>query len=384
MNMLYLDNAATSFPKPETMLQAMILYQKLIGGSPGRSGHSLSINAGRIVFETREALASLFNIDDPLRIAFTNNATEALNIALCGLLQKGDHVITTGMEHNSVMRPLRFLVAQGVELSIVPCSTEGVLDPDDVRKTIRPSTKMIVLTHASNVTGTIMPVEEIGAISRQRSILLCVDAAQTAGTLTIDVEKMSIDLLAFSGHKSLCGPQGTGGLFVRQGLDKKIQPLMRGGTGSRSEFEEQPDFMPDKYESGTPNTIGIAGLKAGVSFVMKQTMEAIRQKKATLTQRFIDHLREMRDDVILYGPQDSSKQTAVVSFNLKNIISSDAASYFEEKWGIMCRAGLHCAPAVHKAIGSFPQGAVRFSFGLFNTEQDIDLAAEAVRQILRR
>jgi cysteine desulfurase family protein len=384
MNMLYLDNAATSFPKPEAMLQAMIHYQQIIGGSPGRSGHGRSIDAGRVVFETREALARLFNIGDPLRIAFTKNATEALNIALFGLLKKGDHVVTTSVEHNSVMRPLRFLAAQGVELSVAPCSSQGDVDPEDVRTALRPNTKMVVLTHASNVTGTIMPVEEIGAITGHRNVVLCVDAAQTAGTLTIDVEKMSIDLLAFSGHKSLYGPQGTGGLFIRKGLDKKIDPLMRGGTGSRSEFEDQPDFMPDKYESGTPNTIGIAGLRASAAFIMEQTVEAIWKKKAILTQRFIDRLKEMRGDVILYGHQDSSKRTAVVSFNLKNITSSEAALYFEEKWGIMCRPGLHCAPSAHKTIGTFPQGTVRFSFGFFHTEQDIDLACEAVRQILRR
>jgi cysteine desulfurase family protein len=384
MNMLYLDNAATSFPKPEAMLQAMINYQQTIGGSPGRSGHGLSIDAGRVVFETREALARLFNIDDPLRIAFTKNATEALNIALFGLLKKGDHVVTTSMEHNSVMRPLRFLALRGIELSVVPCSSQGDVDPEDVRTALRPNTKMVVLTHASNVTGTIMPVEEIGAITGHRNVVLCVDAAQTAGTLTIDVEKMSIDLLAFSGHKSLYGPQGTGGLFIRKDLDKKIDPLMRGGTGSRSEFEDQPDFMPDKYESGTPNTIGLAGLHAGTTFIMEQTVEAIRKKKAILTQQFIDRLKEMRGDVILYGHQDNSKRTAVVSFNLKNITSSEAALYFEEKWGIMCRPGLHCAPSAHKTIGTFPQGTVRFSFSFFHTKQDIDLACEAVRQILRR
>jgi cysteine desulfurase family protein len=288
------------------------------------------------------------------------------------------------MEHNSVMRPLRFLAAQGVELSVAPCSSQGDVDPEDVRTALRPNTKMVVLTHASNVTGTIMPVEEIGAITGHRNVVLCVDAAQTAGTLTIDVEKMSIDLLAFSGHKSLYGPQGTGGLFIRKGLDKKIDPLMRGGTGSRSEFEDQPDFMPDKYESGTPNTIGIAGLRASAAFIMEQTVEAIWKKKAILTQRFIDRLKEMRGDVILYGHQDSSKRTAVVSFNLKNITSSEAALYFEEKWGILCRPGLHCAPSAHKTIGTFPQGTVRFSFGFFHTEQDIDLACAAVRQILRR
>jgi cysteine desulfurase family protein len=385
MEILYLDNAATSFPKPEAMLAAMVNYQQNIGGSPGRSGHGLSIDAGRIVFETRETLARLFNMEDPLRIAFTKNSTEALNIALLGLLKRGDHVITTSMEHNSVMRPLRFLQTQGVELSVIPCSPQGELDPEDIHRAFQKNTKLVVLTHASNVTGTIMPVYEIGKMTSDRGdVLLCVDAAQTAGALPIDVTKMSIDLLAFTGHKSLYGPQGTGGLYVRKGLDQKIAPLMRGGTGSRSEFEDQPDFMPDKYESGTPNAIGLAGLGAGVTFILTQTIEAIRAKEVQLTSRFLDQLKEWKDQVTTYGPNHAAKQTAVVSFSLKNITPSDAALYFEEKWGIMCRPGLHCAPAAHKTIGTFSQGTVRFSFGFFHSEKDIDNAASAVRDLIQK
>ena len=385
MKTIYLDNAATSFPKPEAMLAAMINYQQTIGGSPGRSGHGLSIDAGRVVFETRETVARLFNIEDPLRIAFTKNSTEALNIALYGLLKEGDHVITTSMEHNSVMRPLRFLQSCGVELSVIPCSPQGDLDPNDIRSNLRKNTKIVVVTHASNVTGTIMPVEEIGNIIKCREdILLCVDAAQTAGALPIDVTKMSIDLLAFTGHKSLYGPQGTGGLYIREGLDQNILPLMRGGTGSRSEFEVQPDFMPDKYESGTPNAIGLAGLGAGVTFILEQTIQAIRAKEQQLTSRFLDQLKDEKDNVTISGPKNAALQTAVVSFNLKNITPSDAALYFEEKWGIMCRPGLHCAPAAHKTIGTFSQGTVRFSFGFFNSEKDIDTAAGAVRDLMQK
>jgi len=382
---IYLDNAATSFPKPEAMLAAMISYQQNIGGSPGRSGHGLSIDAGRIVFETRETLARLLNIEDPLRIAFTKNSTEALNIALLGFLKRGDHVITTGMEHNSVMRPLRFLQTQGVELSVIPCSPQGELDPEDIKKAFQKHTKLVVLTHASNVTGTIMPVYEIGKMIRARGdVLLCVDAAQTAGALPVDVGKMAIDLLAFTGHKSLYGPQGTGGLYIREGLDRRIAPLMRGGTGSRSEFEAQPDFMPDKYESGTPNAIGLAGLGAGTSFILEQTLEAIRAKELQLTARFLDQLDEDKNHVTVYGSGNAVKQTAVVSFNLTNITPSDAALYFEEKWGIMCRPGLHCAPAAHKTLGTFSQGTIRFSFGFFNNEKDIDHAAGAVRDLIQK
>ena len=383
MEVVYLDNAATSYPKPQSTLDAMICYQQEIGGSPGRSGHRLSIDAGRIVHETRETLARLFNVDDPLRIVFTKNATEALNIALMGLLKPGDHVITTGMEHNSVMRPLRFLSSCGVDLTVVSTSVHGELDPGDIKAAFRMNTRAVVLTHASNVTGTIMPIQEIGALTRAGGdIVLCVDAAQTAGALPIDVAAMGVDLLAFTGHKSLFGPQGTGGLYIRKGLDEHIGPLMRGGTGSRSEFEEQPDFMPDKYECGTPNTIGLAGLGAGAAYILAQGVATVREKEEVLTRRFLDHLQAFDGDVTLYGPRSAQDRIPLISFNIRDISPSDAALYFDEKWGILCRPGLHCAPAAHRTIGTFPQGTVRFSFGLFNTEEQVDLAAEALRNLL--
>jgi cysteine desulfurase family protein len=384
MEVVYLDNAATSFPKPPATLKAMMRYQQEIGGSPGRSGHRLSIEAGRVVHEAREVLARLFNIHDPLQIVLTQNATEALNIALIGLLKPGDHVVTTGMEHNAVMRPLRFLASRGVDLSVVPTSNRGELDPDDMRAAFRTNTRVVVMTHATNVTGTIMPVKEVGAMTRERGdIVLCVDAAQTAGALPIDVAAMSIDLLAFTGHKSLYGPQGTGGLYIRKGLDEKIAPLMRGGTGSRSEFEEQPDFMPDKFESGTPNTIGLAGLAAGAAFILEQGVEAVAAKELALTRRFLDHLQAFGRHVTVYGPPAAQDRIPLISFNLRDITPSDAALYFDEQWGIMCRPGLHCAPAAHRTIGTFPRGTVRFSFGLFNTEEHVELAAKALRQLLK-
>jgi len=250
---------------------------------------------------------------------------------------------------------------------------------------LRKNTRMVVLTHASNVTGTILPVEAVGALLRDRpEVMFCVDAAQTAGALPIDVEKMRIDLLAFTGHKSLFGPQGTGGLYIREGLENKISSLMMGGTGSRSEFEQQPEFMPDRYESGTPNTIGIAGLCAGVSFVLEQTVETLRAREEELTSRFLSGLRDLRNDVLVYGPQDASRQTAVVSFNIKGVTASDAASYFEDNRGILCRPGLHCAPSAHRTIGTFPQGTVRFSLGFFNTQQDVDEACAALRELVKR
>jgi cysteine desulfurase family protein len=379
---VYFDNAATSWPKPPGTMAAMVKYGEDIGGSPGRSGHRRSLAAGRIILEAREALAELFGVRDSLRIAFTKNATEALNIALYGILNPGDHVIVTAMEHNSVMRPLRHMEAQGVQLSVVACSGAGELDPGDVRAAIRPRTRLVIVNHASNVTGTVQPVAAIGKIAREHGIIFCVDAAQTAGAVPINVDEMAIDLLAFSGHKSLFGPQGTGGLYVREGLEKKLRPLMTGGTGSRSEFEGQPDFMPDKYESGTPNTIGLAGLEAGVSFVLAEGVEAIRSKEEYLTARFLAGITDL-PGVTVYGPPDAASRTAVVSFSIAGVSPSAAALELDERYGILCRPGLHCAPAAHRTIGTFPEGTIRFGFGYFNKEEEIDLALEAIRSIVR-
>lgn len=382
MDILYFDNAATTWPKPPEMLEAMIRYQKQVGGSPGRSAHRLSIEAARIVYDTREAMAELFAIDDPFRIAFTKNATEGLNIAIQGLLKPGDHCITSGMEHNSVMRPLRAMEARGVTLSVVPCTTDGTLNPADLEAAIRPETRLIALIHASNITGTLMPIAEVGAIARRHGIPLLVDAAQTAGALPIDVEAMNIDLLAFTGHKSLFGPQGTGGLYIRQGLDAKIAPLMMGGTGSRSEFEEQPDFMPDKYESGTQNAIGLAGLGAGIAFIHTEDVKAIRQKEMALTQAFLEGAGTLKG-VRLYGPKDPEKRTAVVSFNIDGLVPSETAMRLDEDYGILCRPGLHCAPLAHRTVGTFPQGTVRFSFGYYNTLAQVQQAVRAIEEIGR-
>ena len=382
MDLLYFDNAATSWPKPEETQSAMNRYLREIGGSPGRSGHRLSIEAGRIVLEAREAVAQLFGVDDPFRIVFTKNATEALNIAFRGLLNAGDHVITSSMEHNSVMRPLRTLEGEGIEVSVLPCSVRGELDPETIPPAIRPNTKAIILTHASNVTGTILPIGEAGRVAREHGLALIVDAAQTAGILPISVEAMGIDLLAFTGHKSLFGPPGTGGLYIREGMEARIRPLMTGGTGSRSEFEEQPLFLPDKFEAGTPNTIGLAGLAAGVSWVLARGVESIRAREEALAGRFIRGLREI-PGIDLYGPADPSQRIAIVAFNITGLTPSEASQELDERFAIMSRPGLHCAPAAHRTIGTFPRGTVRFGFGLFNREAEIDAALEAVRMLAR-
>jgi cysteine desulfurase family protein len=380
MDLLYFDNAATSWPKPEETLAAMGRFLREIGGNPGRSGHRLSIEAGRIILDAREAAAELLGAGDPFRIIFTKNATEALNIPFRGFLKPGDHVITSGMEHNSVMRPLRALEKEGLGISVVPCSVRGELDPEDIPPAIRSNTKAIILTHASNVTGTILPIAEAGRIACEHGLILIVDAAQTAGALPIHVREMGIDLLAFSGHKSLYGPPGTGGLYIRKGLEKQILPLMTGGTGSRSEFEEQPDFLPDKFESGTPNTIGLAGLGAGISWILARGVETIRAHEAALTGRLLAGLREI-PRVEVYGPGDPSRQTAVVSFNIEKLMPSETALDLDERFSIMSRPGLHCAPLAHRTVGTFPGGTIRFSFSFFNTQEEIDAALEAVRKL---
>ncbi|HEY67689.1 MAG TPA: aminotransferase class V-fold PLP-dependent enzyme [Thermoflexia bacterium] len=378
--MIYFDNAATSWPKPPGVVEAMVHFMDDVGANPGRSGHRLSVEAGRIVYDAREAVAELFNAPDPLRVVFGLNVTEALNLALRGLLRPGDHVITSSMEHNSMMRPLRALEREGVEVTVVRCSPEGFLDPADVEKALRPNTVMIALNHASNVVGALLPVAEVARIARQHGLLLLVDAAQTAGAYPIDVQADGIDLLGFTGHKSLYGPMGTGGLIIGERVDPaRLEPLKRGGTGSRSELEEQPDFLPDMCESGTPNAVGLAGLAAGVRWVLERGVETIRAHEVALTQRLIDGLREI-PGVTVYGGLDATRQTATVSFNIAGLEPSEVGLRLDEEYGIMCRVGLHCAPAAHRTIGTFPVGTVRFGLGAFSTVEEIDAALEAVRQ----
>jgi cysteine desulfurase family protein len=382
--LIYLDNPATSWPKPPQVKEAMNRFMEEVGANPGRSGHLLSIEAARIMYEAREALSTLFHVKDSSRIIFTLNATESINLALKGLLKPGDHVISSSMEHNSVMRPLRKLEKKGIALSIIPCSKQGMLDPQEVETNIQSNTKLVILTHASNVTGTLLPIREVGSIVRKRNLSFLVDAAQTAGAVPIDVERDEIDLLAFTGHKSLYGPQGTGGLVIGQRInEREMIPLKEGGTGSRSEFEEQPDFLPDRFESGTPNGVGIAGLLAGVQFVLGKGVEQIHQIEISLTGKLIEGLNAI-PQLKLYGPESIKDRIATLSFNLRQIPPSDVASRLEKEFGILCRPGLHCAPASHRTIGTFPQGAVRFGISLFNTEAHIETAIQAVSSISKK
>ena len=383
--MIYFDNAATSWPKPPGVVEAMTHFMEQVGANAGRSGHRLSVEAGRIVYEARELVAALFNLSDPLRVVFGANATEALNLALLGYLRSGDHVVTSSMEHNSVMRPLRALAAgqrdKAIELTVVPCSAEGFLMPEDLEAALRPNTAMIALNHASNVCGSLLPVAEAGKIARRHGCLLLVDVAQTAGAFPIDVEADRIDLLAFTGHKGLGGPTGTGGLVVgeRVALDRLL-PLKRGGTGSRSEFEEQPGFLPDMFESGTANAVGLAGLAAGLRWVLDRGVVAIRRHEIALTQQLVTGLGEIQG-VSLYGGLDATRQTATVSFNIAGLEPSDVGLQLDDRYGIMCRVGLHCAPAAHRTLGSFPGGTVRLAPGAFSTADQVDEVLQAVREI---
>jgi cysteine desulfurase family protein len=382
--MIYLDNAATSWPKPPQVKEAMNKFMEEVGANPGRSGHFLSIEAARILYQAREALSVLFHVKDSSRIVFTLNATESINLGLKGLLRSGDHVITSSLEHNSVMRPLRDLEKKGIELSITPCFWDGSLDPREVKKRIQSNTRMVVLNHASNVTGILLPIGEVGKIAREHNLLFLVDAAQTAGAYPINVEKDGIDLLAFTGHKSLYGPQGTGGLVIGEGIDEKeMIPLKQGGTGSRSEFEEQPFFLPDRFESGTPNGVGIAGLLAGVQYVLEKRVEQIRQNEVSLIEKLIKGLKEI-PQVKLYGAEPQEDRMAMLSFNITHLSPSDVALHLEREFGILCRPGLHCAPSAHRTIGTFPEGTIRFGLSVFNTEADIETAIRAVSLIAQR
>ena len=380
---IYLDNAATSWPKPPGVAEAMMRFMADSAANPGRSGHRMSIEAARVVFEAREAIAELFNATDPLRVLFGANITEALNLALHGLLKAGDHVVTTGMEHNSVMRPLNALSSRGISYTKVWCSENGEIDPQDVEHALRENTRLIVVNHASNVCGTIQPIREIGEIARRHGLLFLVDSAQTAGVLPIDMQADQIDLLAFTGHKSLYGPMGTGGLVVGDRLERgRLQPLKQGGTGSRSEQEWQPEFFPDCCESGTPNAVGLAGLLAAIQWIRTEGLKNIQTHEQELTRKLLSGLKRIRG-LKVYGPQDPIKQTATVAINLGGMEPSEVGLRLDEEYGILSRVGLHCAPSAHQTLGTFPQGCVRLSLGFFNTSEDIDLTLEALEKLAK-
>ena len=376
--MIYLDNAATTIHKPEGVVQAMVQALSSLGNS-GRGAHEATLDASRIIYGTREKLARLFGIKDPMRIAFTCNATESLNIAINGLFEKGDHVITTMCEHNSVLRPLYRLEENGVELSILPADSKGVPMYGELERLIQQNTRAIVITHASNLSGNVTDLGRVSAIAQKYKLLLVVDASQSAGCIPIDVEKMGIDVLCFTGHKGLMGPQGTGGIYVREGLE--IRPLKVGGSGVHSYDREHPKEMPTALEAGTLNGTGIAGLFSSLDFILDTGVEAIHKKEMKLAKRFFDGIKDL-PEVTVYGDWQNSERTAIVSVNLGTEESGQVSDWLWEDYGIAVRAGAHCAPLMHKALGTEKQGAVRFSFSYFNTEEEVDTAIQALKEIL--
>ena len=380
--MIYLDNGATTLQKPECVREALLEAMASMGNS-GRGVHDASLYAGRIIYRARESLAELLGAAAPEQVVFTANATESLNLVLGGLFGPGDHVITTVCEHNSVLRPLYRL--QGVELSVLPVKAEageerqaGILAYDELESLLRPNTKALIITHASNLTGNITDLEQAAAFAKKHSLLLIVDAAQTAGAVPMDMERMGIDVLCFTGHKGLYGPQGTGGVCVRPGLS--IRPLKVGGSGIHSFDREHPSEMPAALEAGTLNGHGIAGLGAAARWLLEIGVEQIRAREQALLRRFVDGVKEV-EGVTLYGNPDLNRRTGIQSLNIRDYDSARVADWLYEDYGIAVRGGAHCAPLMHEALGTREQGAVRFSLSYFNTEAEADEAAAAVREL---
>ena len=379
--MIYLDNAATTYPKPQKVYDSMMDCMKNYCANPGRSGHKLAMKSAREIYDTRENIAKLFNIENPMNIIFTSNATDSLNIAIKGVVNEGDHIITTSMEHNSVIRPIKSLEKYGIENTIVDCDKEGFLNIENIKNAIKPNTKLIVTKHASNVCGTLIDIKSVGEIAKENNILYLVDASQTAGVYEIDVKSINVDMIAAPGHKCLFGPQGTGILYIREGLNINISK--EGGTGSKSEDLFQPDILPDKYESGTHNTPGIVGLNEGVKFILETGIENIREYEEQLCEYMLNKLKEV-PNIIIYGPSDSTQRAAVISINIDKMDSGELTFLLDSEYDIATRSGIHCSPLAHKTLGTLEQGAVRFSLSYFNTKDDIDKAIDALKDICKK
>jgi cysteine desulfurase family protein len=379
--MIYLDNAATTYPKPKTVYKSVMDAMTRYGANPGRGSHAMAIEGARVIYETRELLAELFNLDDPMRVILTFNATDGLNMAIKGILKPGDHVVTTAMEHNSVLRPIKEMENNGVENTIVSCSNEGKINVEDIEAAIKSNTRMVVTTHVSNLTGTIFPIEKIGEICKKRNILYLVDGSQSAGVLEIDMIKQHIDFLAVPGHKGLLGPQGTGALLINN--DAVIKELKEGGTGSESSNPHQPDFYPDKLEAGTHNLPGIAGLNAGLKYILNKGTKSILNHEKNILETFINEMRK-NPKIVIYGPEDISDRSGVVPINIEGMDSSEVAYILDTEYNIAVRPGLHCAPLAHKAIGTENIGAVRFGVGPFTKRTDVMAAVKALNEISER
>lgn len=378
--MIYLDNAATTYPKPEKVYETIDDCMRNYCANPGRSGHKMAYKSAMVVEETRDKIARLFNIKNPMDVVYTFNATDSLNLAIKGFLKPGDHVVTTSMEHNSVLRPIMQLENIGVSHTFVNADKDGRVNPSDIETAINEKTRLIVTTHASNVVGTLVDIKFIGEIAKKHKIAYLVDASQSAGVYNINIGELNIDMLAMPGHKCLLGPQGTGVLYVNNKI--RLESQREGGTGSNSEEIIQPNLYPDKYESGTHNTPGIAGLGAGVDFILETGIDNIRRHEEELTQYFIDGVSKI-ENLILYGPKSAKEKAAVVAINIGDMDSGEVTFRLNSEFDIATRSGIHCAPLAHQTIGTIKQGAVRFSFGYFNTKSDVDKAIEALRIIAK-
>lgn len=375
--MIYFDNAATSLQKPEAVIEAVTEAMKSLGNA-SRGAHSAALGSNRMVYETRELLAELFHIDDPSRIAFTMNATESLNIAIAGIFRPEDHVITTVMEHNSVLRPLYRMEESGTELSFLQADKKGNISYEELENAIRSNTRAVICTHASNLTGNVLDLEKIGEICKKHRLLFLVDASQTAGIIPIDVQKMKISVLCFTGHKGLLGPQGTGGIYVAPEIN--IRPLVVGGSGVQSYLKTQPDEMPARLEAGTLNAHGIAGLHAAVSYIIEKGVEQIYQEEHEKTDYFYRMIRSI-PDIHIYGDPEAELHAPIIALNIGDYDSAQVADELMETYGIATRAGAHCAPLMHQAFGTQKQGAVRFSFSQFNTRKELDAGIQALREL---
>ncbi len=380
---IYLDNGATSFPKPPAVTAAMVDFMTNLGSNPGRGSYESSLETSRNIYHCRELLCSLFNFDKPDHVIFTPSITYSLNILLQSILQPGWHVITSTMEHNSVLRPL--LAAKdklGINLDIIPADNNGLISTELFKSYIKPETKLVILSHASNVTGTVQPLEEIGKLCKSNNIFFIIDSAQTAGILPIDFKSLNANAIAFTGHKGLMGPQGTGGFLIDDTLNSIASPFILGGTGSLSSSTLQPDFLPDKFESGTMNGPGLFGLHASIDYILSVGIEAIHDKKSQLTRKFLEGLFEIENINIFHHL--TSIYTGVISVTFKEKDTSEIGYLLDKEYNIMTRVGLHCAPLAHKTIGTYPSGTLRFSLGYFNTVEEIDYTLKALNNLTRR
>ena len=385
MNRIYLDQASTSFPKAPGVAQAMMDYLTMNGVNVNRGCYSSAYSAEEVIYETRQLLAELFHFSKCKNVIFTPNVTTSLNFILKGFLKPGDHILVSAMEHNAVMRPVVQLASSGISFDRIPCRTDGSMILEKVEELIRPETKAIVTLHASNVCGTRMPLDALGEICQRHQLYFVVDSAQTAGIVPINMDKMHIDAVAFTGHKGLRGPQGTGGFLVSQELAEQMEPLISGGTGSVSHTEEIPDFMPDRFESGTPNLPGIYGLHEALLYLKTHSLQAINEKELSLTGYFLEQLQALDDTgrhIRIIGKKDLTDRNAVVSIQTPEIDMSQVAWQLDNEYGVMTRVGLHCAPNAHKTLGTYPAGTIRFSFGPENTKNELDFAIQGLKKIL--